>query len=148
MKQMAITSSLMKQWQEDINLEVPTSYPGMQLDTSALTGWLEWRTEFWKPYVQRISQQELQRLSVEVHVYSRGVESGLVLNQLVDGVLPVLTRKTIAVHDYEVSGTPLVGYVSLYEPEVRELSRNELNRQSSPLRHALVEWRGLAQEVA
>ncbi|QDU78981.1 hypothetical protein Pla110_06850 [Polystyrenella longa] len=147
MKQMAIASSLMKHWQEETTIEVPTSFPGMRLDTSALTGWLEWRTEFWKPYVQRSGQQELQRLSVEVHVYSRGVGAGPVLHRLVDEVLPVYTRTTMEVHDYEESGAPLIGYVSLYEPEVRELSREELNQHGSQLRHALVEWRGMAQEL-
>lgn len=148
MKQLAISSSLMSYWRDEVEVEAPTSYPGMRLDTSALAGWLEWRTEFWKPYVQRSAQRELQRLSVHVHVYTKGLHSGPVLQRLIDGVLPVLSRRTIAVHDPEQSGAPLVGYVRLDEPEVRELSREELNRQGTTLRHALIEWRGRAQEVA
>ncbi|MAT14601.1 MAG: hypothetical protein CMJ46_04950 [Planctomyces sp.] len=147
MKQLAISSSLMSYWRDEVVVDLPTIYPGMRLDTSSLPGWLEWRTEFWKPYAQRSGQWELQRLSVEVHVYAKGLDTGPVLQRLIDGVLPVLTRKTIEVHDYEQSGTPLLGYVRLDEPEVRELSREELNRSGSTLRHALIEWRGRAQEV-
>lgn len=146
-KQQAITSSLMKFWQDQMTVSVTTIYPGMQVDTSSLSAWYEWRAEVWQRIVQRQQQKQLLRLNIQVHLYARETVSGMGPHELSDEARGIYTQTTVPVYDYEESGTPLIGQAMLYEPEIRELSRSDLNHGRHALRHQLIQWNGIVQEI-
>lgn len=128
-------------------MEVVTVYPGMQVDTSSLKEWVEWRADLWERIAGRQQQKPLFRLSLRLHLFSREEPSRLSMHEMVDAARPVYTQQTVPVLDYSENDKPLVGHVLMYESELQDLSRNDLEAGRHALKHSLLEWRGIVQEL-
>ncbi len=146
-KQQSITSSLMKYCQDQLPTSTTTIYPSMQVETSALTEWYEWRAELWQRIVQRNQQKQLIKVSLQVHVFTREISSGLSMNQLVDGARTTYTHQNIPIYDFDNIEVPVVGHMGVYEPEIRDFTRRDKETSRHSLRHSLIEWNGMIQEL-
>ena len=147
LRQEVIAGSVFAYWADQFPLEVSTVYPGTTLETSALEEWLEIWIDAWSRRPQRDSDALLLELSLTVHCFVKpGPDKGRV-HELADAARGTLSRKTIEVRDHEQSGSPLVGYALVFEPETRELTRNHAGGLQSGLQHLVVSWRGIAQEM-
>ena len=147
LRQEVIAASVFACWADQFPLPVSTVYPGTTLDTSALDEWLEIWMDAWSRRPQRASDAKLLELSLTVHCFVKpGLDKGRV-QELADAARETLSGKTIELRDYEQSGSPLVGYALVFEPETRELTRNHAGGLQSGLQHLVVSWRGMAQGI-
>lgn len=138
-----VTVSVLAWWRNTFPLRVATVWPGTVLDTAGVTEWVEG----WSGLPQRAGGPERVELSLTVHCFTKpGMDVGRV-QELADAARETLSQQTIAVRDFAESGGPVVGYVSVFEAEVRDLTRNHAGSLQKGMRHAVVTCRGVAQGV-
>lgn len=142
-----VTASLFVHWDDQFPLPVATIYPGTRVNTAALDEWIELWIDTWSRRPQRASAKELIDVSVTAHCFvKQGLDKSRV-QELADAVRATISQKTIAVRDYDTSGSTVVGYATIFEAETRELTRNNLNSLQHSMQHLVVSCRGIAQEI-
>lgn len=141
-----ITRNLHTYWDTSYPLSVTTIYPAVAVDTESLTEWQEIWIDTWTRQPRRASASPIIDLSVSVHVFVRQTNDKTRLHQLSEAARDTLDGNTIAVNDFDQSGSPIVGYVKLREPQTRDLTRGRQN-QGDPLTHHLITYAGTAESV-
>ena len=142
----SISSAIYAHWKDAFALEAATVFPGTRINTAALEEWVEIAIEQWTRPAERAAGKESLRFTIVVHCFAKPSREPRRIQELADAGRSALEQQTIAVRDYETSGAPLLGWASLFEADVRDLTRAEAGRYQSPLFHQVVTIRGVARE--
>lgn len=142
----AITRSVHVHWESAFDA-CPTLHPGQQVDLAAETAWVELWVDTWDEQPCRNGGPERMTVAVTVHCFSRHPTDLAELRTVADAARVALGRQFIAVRDYEQGDAPLLGYLRLREPELRDLTRVHAEETRGALRHVVVLCRGVAEEV-
>ena len=141
----AISASLLSFWNNQFPGGVVTVYPGMKVNTTDLTEWVELWIDSWSRKPQRIGGCSLNDVSVTVHSFVRASSQSGRIHELTDSIRSVFSQETIELKDYSLSAEPLIGSIHMKEPETRNLTKNTLDQRQVVLHHTVVVFRGFAQ---
>jgi len=145
LSQEAISASLLSFWKTQFGESVTTIYPGMKVDTTSLTEWVEIWVDSWSRRPQRLGGIPLIDVTVSVHCFVKaGSESGRI-QQLTDSIRTVFAQETIPLIDETVSDDSSIGFIRLKEPETRNLTRAQTGTLQVALHHMAIIVRGSAQ---
>ena len=142
-----VGASLFAYWADELPISVSTVYPGTRLNTAVLDEWIELWIDAWSRKPQRATSRQLIDLSISAHCFAKQGTDKSRVHELADGARATLSQQTVAVRDFDFSGTPIVGYAKLFETETRDLTRSNLSSGEHSLQHLLVSCRGIAQEL-
>jgi hypothetical protein len=145
--QEGVSGSLYSFWADQFPLSVSTVYPGTRIDTAEIDEWIELWVDAWSRRPQRASSRQLIELSLTAHCFVKQGTDKSRVHALADAARATLSQATVAVRDYETSGTPVVGYAKLFETETRDLTRNNFASLQHSMQHLMVACRGIAQEL-
>lgn len=138
-----IAASVCRHWHDALTSGLVTIHPGTDVGTASLAEWFELWTDAWSTRTQRTGAPERWDVSVSVHCFTKpGVDAGRI-QDLAETARRALAGALIPLH--ATAAGPLLGHLQLHEPELVDLSRPDRDRRHSPLRHALVRCRGVAQ---
>lgn len=141
----SISASLLKFWSDQFSAGVTTVYPGMKVNTTDLTEWVEVWIDSWSRKPQRIGGISLIDVTVSVHCFVKsGTDTGRI-HELTDAARSVFSQESVELHDFEQSGEPQIGTIRIKEPETRNLTKHNLESQQLVLHHTVVLFRGFAQ---
>lgn len=146
-RQESITAGLLSYWRDEFPLAVTTAYPGTRIDTAELDEWLELSIDVWSRRPQRAGALQRIDLSLSVHCFVKQGLDKFRVHELADAVRGTLSQKTVPLRDYDASGTPVIGYATLREPETRDLTRSDADSLKHAMQHFLVTCAGAAQQV-
>lgn len=142
-----LVRSLTSYWRDTFSTTWPTIYPGMQDDVSQLEAWVEIDFPWVRDRRGRTSGLRFLEFGFDGHCFSRRDDDLARMRVMVDAIRSTLSHQIIAVRDFDHSAQPVIGYVKMSEPEIRDFSRIERSVKGRPLNHSLVSYRGLAQMV-
>lgn len=147
LKHEQVAGSVFDHWSNQFPLVVTTIYPGMKVDTVAINEWLELRLDLWSQRPQRSGSLEIIdfRLTVECFV-KQGVDKSRI-QELVDATRETVFRQTIAIRDYEASGSPVTGYARFLETDTRDLSRSDVSTFQHTMQHFRMFCPGIAEQI-
>jgi hypothetical protein len=137
----AIVTSLASQAAEELPAGMAIAWPGVQLDTEALSEWIEIWCDAVDGLPQREQLMERREVSVTAHVFVRPSPQTARVFELAEAVRGVFSGRTIPV----ASEAGVAGVIRLREADMRELTRMHAEEQRRPLRHVVVLIRGIAQ---
>jgi len=138
-----IAASVCRNWSDALTSGLVTIYPGADVGTASLPEWFELWVDAWSTRPQRATAPERWDVSISVHCFTKpGLDAGRV-QELAETARRILAGAVIPLH--ATAAGPLLGHLQLHEPELVDLSRHDRDRRRSPLRHALVRCRGVAQ---
>jgi hypothetical protein len=141
----SIASSLLAFWSNQFSAGVTTVYPGMKVNTTDLSEWVEIWIDSWSRKPQRIGGVPLIDVAVSVHCFVKsGTDAGRI-HAVTDAVRLVFSQESVPLHDFEQSGEPRIGTIRIKEPETRNLTKHNLESQQIVLHHTVVLFRGFAQ---
>ncbi len=146
-KQELITASLFSYFRDEFPLVVTIAYPGVRIDTAELDEWLELSIAEWTRRPQRSGGLKQIGLSLTVHCFVKQNLDKSRIHELADAVRETISQKTVPLRDYDVSGTPVIGYGTLREPETRDLTRFDVNAQRHAMQHLVITCAGVAQQT-
>ena len=145
LSQEAISASLLSHWSDRFGVSVTTIYPGMKVDTSELSEWVEIWVDSWSRRPQRIGGIPLIDVTATVHSFVKaGSDTGRI-QELTDAVRSVFAHESVTLKDFTQSGELEIGIVRLKEPETRNLTRTQSGSLQVVLHHTAVVIRGTAQ---
>ena len=141
-----IAASLFSHWADQFPLAVTTVYPGMRIDTSGLSEWLEIGVDRWVDALNAAAEPTVE-LSVAVHIFVRpGVDTSRAY-ELADAARQTLADQVVTLHDYETMGEPVVGSATLLKPEVEDHTRRDVDASWHRLTHLLLTVAAVAEEA-
>lgn len=146
-KQELITASLFSYFRDQFPLVVTITYPGVRIDTSALDEWLELSITEWTRRPQRRGGLKQIGLSLIVHCFVKQNLDKSRIHELADAARETISQKTVTLRDYDVSGTPIIGYGTLREPETRDLTRRDIDAHRHAMQHVVITCAGTAQQI-
>jgi len=142
-----VSGGTYKFWSERIGSWLPSVYPGMVVDSSEWREWVEVSIATWRGPVQRPRGNGRIRVQLTGRVFvrrttnlGRGAEIAERLRSETEGVC-------LAIRDPADEEGTVLGYVRFFEPEVRNLSRDERDAGGSGIEMWSVDWRGMAESV-
>lgn len=141
-----IAGSLFAHWADQFPLNVPTIYPGTERDLAGAAEWLDIAVESWGERARRANGRRIVSLAVVVHCFAKPATDHGRADVLADAARATLAGRTIEVRDADESGEPVVGYIKLFEPQVRDLSR-PAREAGAGLRHVTLRVPGIAEEL-
>ncbi|MBD3673491.1 MAG: hypothetical protein HUJ26_08185 [Planctomycetaceae bacterium] len=145
LSQEAIAASLLSFWKSRFDGSVTTIYPGMKVDTTSLSEWVEIWVDSWSRRPQRLGGIPYLDVTATVHCFVKsGQESGRI-QAITDSVRTVFAQESIPLKDYSESAVPTIGLIRLKEPETRNLTRHQTGSLQIVLHHTAVIVRGAAQ---
>ena len=130
--------SLIHYWADAFPLDVPTLYPGMVLKTENLPAWLELWLDAWSDPPHRHATSPPTSCLATIHCFTRPSASLTQCHTLADAASTTLARQFLPIRDFSASGTPVLGHLSLYEPETRSLTRTTSRAVELPLQHLVI----------
>jgi len=140
-----VTESVGAYWSEMIEGWLPTIYPGRQIDSSDWQEWSEYSVSTWKGPIQRSGGWERLRVQLTSQVFVRkGTNLGRGA-EIAERIRGLTAQICLPVKDRNDEEAAIVGYLRLYEPEVKNLSLHESNPGESGLEHWTMDWRGIAE---
>lgn len=120
-------------------------YPGFRINTSSRDEWIELSLPALNENLTHQSGSQLCELSVELRCFVKASNDKSRLYDLADQCRDAVRHQLVFIRDHDRIGTPAIGYVRLFEPQV------VLNQQTESLFHsvnsALVSCRGIAQQA-
>lgn len=144
--QKEIVSSLFADWAAAFG-GVTTVYPGMQIETTDLSRWVELRVDAWSRPAQRAGVRRRIEFTVTAHGFVRNpVDKGAV-HDLAENLRRTLENRHVEVKDFAAIGHPVVGHLRLTESTVREVTRQELNVGRPGVEHVVVTCGGWGEEA-
>ncbi len=146
-KQELITASLFSYFQDQFPLVVTIAYPGVRIDTAELDEWLELSITEWTHRPQRRGGLKQIGLLLTVNCFVKQNVDKSRIHELADAVVATISQKTVPLRDYDVSGTPIIGYGTLREPETRDQTRRDADAQRHAMQHVVVICPGIAQQT-
>jgi|GEM_PF-4591967 len=139
-----IRANLFKHWSDSFPLAVTTVYPGMNVDNSSSSEWIEIAVENWSRKPQRTAGKQFLELVVVVHCFVKaGTDKGRIL-ELADATRSTISQKTISLKDFDLSGEPTVGYLRLHETETRDRFLGLPSTHDQTLQHVSMSTKGFA----
>lgn len=145
--QQQITASLLTWFRDQYPLTTTIAYPNVRIDTTTLDDWLELSLAQWSRRPQRSSSLKQISLSLTIHCFAKQKLDKSRIHQLTDAVRQTISQKTVPLRDYDTSGTPVIGYATLHEPEIRDLTRPDTDTQRHHLQHTVITTPGTAQQI-
>lgn len=142
-----LVAGLVSWWADRFPLNVPTVYPGTRIDAADVDEWIEFSLDGTGRRPGRAEETSLVDLTVTLHCFTKNDADAVRVNRLADAARSTLARQTVPLNDFELSGSPLVGYAKLQEAESTDLSRHDLDSLRHTMRHVVVSIRGVAQSV-
>lgn len=145
LSQEAISASLLSFWSSEFGGSVTTVYPGMKVDTTSLSEWVEIWVDSWSRRPQRLGGIPYLDVTATVHCFVKaGQESGRI-QAITDAVRSVFAQESIPLKNFSESAEPTIGWIRLKEPETRNLTRHQAGSLQVVLHHTAVIVRGAAQ---
>ena len=141
-----ITTSLLTHWRDTFPLSVPTLYPGTTLDTSATDEWIELWIDTWSRPPQRATAPHFIDLILTAHLFLKPTLTPSRLHELAEATRTTLAQQRLPLRDYSLSGHPIIGSATLFEPEARDLTRHHQNAHHN-LHHLTLTIPGTAQPI-
>ncbi|MEX0701183.1 MAG: hypothetical protein WD069_03730 [Planctomycetales bacterium] len=141
-----ITGSLFSHWADQFPLSAPTIYPGTEVDLADAVEWIDLALDAWSDRAGREIGKRMLSVTVAVHCFAKPSTDHGRADELADAARATLAGRTIAVRDADESGLPVVGYLKLFEAQVRDLSRSARDTGGG-LRHVAIRVSGIAEEV-
>ena len=139
-----IRANLFQHWDNQFPLALTTVYPGMNVDNSSLTEWIEIAVDHWVRKPQRSADKQFLELVVVVHSFVKaGTDKGRIL-ELADATRSTLEQQTITLNDFDLSGEPTVGYLRLFEMETRDRFLGQPASHDQTLQHVAMSTKGIA----
>jgi hypothetical protein len=133
-------------WRDEF-AAAPTIYPGQQIDTSGLAAWAELWVDAWDEAVRRDISPDQQWVWLTVHCFTREPLEATHIHNLAATARGIISRRTIDVRDFSLSGEPLLARLRMHEAEARDLTRDEGAADRGVLRHVVVTCRGRLEET-
>ena len=122
-------------------------YDQEPFDPDGVDEWVEWRLEFFRmPTIRKVSEQ-FQRFRVVGHCWAKQTTNRYRGVELADAVAAVLDQVYIAVQDFDSSGSPTVGGITMREARVTNESRRLNDQLRTDWQHFVVDVEGVAQET-
>jgi hypothetical protein len=142
--QPAILSGFHAWWKAHI--DTPTHFPGVPLDTTQLSEWIELWVDAWSHQTRRATQAESIELTITAHVFVKASTNLARVHSLAQSIRTALEHQSIPLRDPVTSGHPLVGYAIPKEPEIRDLTRI-LQLTTPHLHHLVLTFPATAQPI-
>ncbi len=142
-ERVAIESSLQAYWKHQFSPEVVTIFPGMLVETSKLTSWAEVWVQSSLRRRGRATSLPMVNVSAVVHLFSRHGQQPGVLRRMMDEACGLLSSRTLLVRDFQRAGSPVVGYLKLYEAQARTMVEGQGASRQPGLSHAVVTCEGM-----
>lgn len=139
-----IVGSLFAHWDANFPLSVPTIFAGAPASTQTASEWIELWVDAWSRPPQRPAAPTVLEVTVTAHVFVRPGTDRSRIHQLADAVRSTLEHQTVGIRDYDSSGTPLRGWLTLFETETHELTRADRESKQHGLQHVVVSCTGTA----
>ncbi len=143
-----VSATVFRHWAEGLGETTPTLFPGLRGDTSSWSEWYEIWVDQWSARPQRQHAPELSDVRVTVHAFVKAGNDLGRIQELMRQAQTLLNGRTLAIVDPEQSGAPILGYLKLREPDVKELTRMDADASRHGLQHHVAQWRGIAQCIA
>ncbi|MEX0715331.1 MAG: hypothetical protein WD066_02025 [Planctomycetaceae bacterium] len=141
-----IAGGLFAHWADEFPLDVPTVFPGTEIDLADAAEWIDISLDAWSDRVRRHGGKRRVTLMLSVHCFAKPSTDHGRADELADAAEATLAGRTISIRDADESGLPIVGYVKLFEPQARDLSRST-REAGDAVRHIAVRIAGVAEEV-
>lgn len=142
-----ISTSLHAHWAQLSPEGVPTVFPGVFVDTSGATDWIEVWLDMASEQPHRQSSPSRVTLFLTVHCFSRDRHDTLRAESLCEAVTDTLARTAIPVVDPQQPAVH-IGLLQTTEPEIRNLSRLHAAKEGDPLQHLVVTLTGTATDFS
>lgn len=142
--QPAILSGLHAWWKAHIT--TPTHYPGVPLDTTPLSEWIELWVDTWTHQPRRTTQAESIDITITAHLFVKAATNLARIHSLAHTLRTTLEHQPIPLRDPTIDDHPLVGYVIPREPEIRDLTR-PLQPAAPHLHHLVLTFQATAQPI-
>lgn len=139
-----LATTVCRHWQATLPSGFVTAWPGTEVGTATLSEWFELWVDAWQPRPQRAISPARWDVAVTVHCYVRPQLDAGRVQELAELARAALANRLLSVRT--TNAGPLLGHLQLLEPELVDLSRKELERRKSALRHAMLRGRGVAQQ--
>lgn len=143
----SISAGLQTWWRDQFPLNVTTIYPGVLVDTSATDEWIEIQIDTWSRRPQRTIDKRLLDFSLTIHCFVKSTTDTKRIHELTDAAGETLSQKDVPVKNYDLSAEPILGYAKLFETDVRNLSRNDVDTNKHNMFHTVLSCTGIAQEI-
>jgi hypothetical protein len=138
-----LTASLQHYWATHFPLAIPTHFPGVPTRLSQATQWVElWIDRLDTPPSRSHSPDRFSVL-VTLHLFARDRQNLLAAQQLANAATQTLTHQQIPLLEDVTDIQSLRGWLSLHEPQLRDLSRLE-PAAHPPLQHLVLSFSGTA----
>jgi len=145
LSQAEISASLLTYWKQQFGEEVTTIYPGMKVDTTSLSEWVEIWVDSWSRRPQRLGGIPYLDVTTTVHCFVKAGQQSGRIQTLTDSVRSLFAQESIPLKEFSESAEPTIGWIRLKEPETRNLTRNQIGTLQVVLHHTAVIVRGSAQ---
>lgn len=89
-------------------------------NSSAVSSWFRVTVPTMKQYVGRVANGLVFEGTIRCEIYARTQTSTMAHMKLAAEIQDALCHEGFSVTDYQTTGDPVVGFCSLYEPELRE----------------------------
>ena len=141
----ALTTTLQRHWSETFTPKVPTHFPGVPTPIGQQPAWVELWLDTLNTPPQRISGQHRMSILITVHCFSRDLANKIRAQQLADAAIATLAQRTLPVIQQQPDAAPqTIGWLSIQEPQVRDLSRTDETAQPN-MQHLVISLYGTAQ---
>lgn len=141
----SLHGSLFTYWRKHGPQQVTTVFPGMTLDTTGFNQWVE----LWVTSLNRVRTRDalpgIIELEVIAHCFQKKHNDLAAAGNLLDDVQETLTNQRIVIRNFTNPSVPVIGYLQLGEPQIRDLSRNPSASGEHQLTHHVVTCSGIAQ---
>lgn len=144
----AISASLLSFWNQQFGESLVTIYPGMKVNTTELSEWVEIWVDSWSRSPQRIGGIPLIDVTVTIHCFVKAGQGSGRIQELTDSVRSIFAQESVPLIDFSLSEQPQFGLLRLKEPDTRNLTRHHTGSLQVVLHHTAVIVRGSAQTEA
>lgn len=142
-----IVAAVHRHWSTRTGDAAPTVYPGTRFDVSSLDGWFELWVDAWSREPQRHVSPDRLMVAILVHCFSRHATDKLAAQRLADAARAALDGWTLTITDRTDPAPQTIGFLTLQESTLRDLSRNHAASGQERLQHIVVTIPALAHEL-
>lgn len=141
-----IIASLQKFWSESGPTAVITLFPGVKLDVSRETEWIELWPHQLQEYPSRDSSPNQWSMLLDLHLFAQ-TENKRAIYVTLDEVQDALTNKSISItssNNVEL----IVGTMRFQEPIIRDFTRLETLGTTKATQHTLISYQAIATAIS
>lgn len=142
-----IVAAVSKYISDNLTVSTTVIYPGTWKDTGSINDWIELWVNRVRQKIRRRNNKDHHDVTVEVVCWAKRTTSIFRIMDMVKDVADQLEHAEISIKNYNLSGTPEVGYLRVGEPIRRDTTRDTNQSAQTNLRTMTLEFPASAQEL-